>query len=61
MLKRLRLVAGALVVAALAIAPALSRKSRSLRQKKLREVTKSEQILKWINDYRANPQAGPVA
>lgn len=54
-LKRLRLVAGALVVAALAIAPALSKEKQKPAPKKL-EFTKSEQILKWINDYRVNPQ-----
>jgi hypothetical protein len=54
-LKRLRLVIGTLVVAALAIAPTLAKEKQKPAPKKL-EFTKSEQILKWINDYRANPQ-----
>jgi hypothetical protein len=54
-LQRLRLITGALVVAALAIAPALSKEKQKHAPKKL-EFTKSEHILKWINDYRANPE-----
>jgi hypothetical protein len=54
-LKRLRFVAGALVAAALALAPAIAKEKLKPPPPKL-EFTKSEQILKWINDYRTNPQ-----